>query len=203
MAKCSRSPPPGEAIYDLKLDACQPTAHFLLARQTIQKPAGEHRLGYDKKKMEHVSASLVVFGTLLLGALGFPFPEEAVLSAAGLAAIANLERFMVLAVGAHVGIIAADNLLFAIGRVFGTRLRTHPWLDRWIKPSRRQRVEALIARRGDWAVAVLRFLPGFRSPGFLSLGSLGYPWLRFALLDGFLALISVGIWMGFTFIATH
>lgn len=55
---------------------------------------------------------------------------------------------------------------------------------------------AVRARYSNWVLFVARFLPGLRSPIFLTAGmTRRIPFWRFLLLDGLAALISVPVWV--------
>ncbi len=140
---------------------------------------------------EHLLAALGTFVPLLLGAVGFPFPEEAVLPAGGIAAHPSSSRLFAVILGGYLGVLAADNLLFAAGRFLGPRLLAHPRTGALLSVERRSRIEGFLERRGAWTLVGLRFLPGVRTGAYLSLGMLGYSWRTFLIVDGLMAVLTV------------
>ncbi len=146
--------------------------------------------------MEHLDSALTLFASLILGAFGFPFPEEVILPAGGISAYPSTTRLGIVAGAGYLGIVVADNLLFAVGRLLGARLLERPRFARLFPSHRREKVEGWLSKRGDYAIAMLRFTPGFRAPGYFSAGTLGYSWRRFLLIDSLLAMVSVTLLVG-------
>jgi membrane protein DedA with SNARE-associated domain len=65
-----------------------------------------------------------------------------------------------------------------------------------LAPRRQARVQRLFARHGNRLMFVARFLPGLRTPIYLSAGMSGrVPISRFLVFDGLAALISVPFWV--------
>jgi membrane protein DedA with SNARE-associated domain len=57
-------------------------------------------------------------------------------------------------------------------------------------------VQEKFEKYGTWVLFVARFLPGLRSPIFITAGmTRRVPYWRFLLMDGFAALISVPVWV--------
>ena len=70
------------------------------------------------------------------------------------------------------------------------------WVAYLLTPRRYALVQAKFSRFGNRLMFVARFLPGLRSPIFLTAGmTRRVTFLRFILLDGFAALISVPVWV--------
>jgi membrane protein DedA with SNARE-associated domain len=65
-----------------------------------------------------------------------------------------------------------------------------------LPPRRFAQVQRQFTKHGIWVLFFARFMPGLRSPIFLSAGmSRRIPFLHFLLMDGIAALISVPVWI--------
>ncbi len=139
---------------------------------------------------------IAVFVMLLICGFGVPVPEDVTLVTGGVIAglgFAN-EHNMVL-VGLA-GVLTGDGLIFFLGRTFGDGITRLPLLRRVLTPERFAQAQEKFARYGKWVMFVARFLPGLRTPVFLTAGMTGRvgapTWF---LMDGVAALISVPLWV--------
>jgi membrane protein DedA with SNARE-associated domain len=139
---------------------------------------------------------LAVFVMLLICGFGVPVPEDVTLVTGGVIAglgYAN-EHSMVL-VGLT-GVLLGDGMIFTLGRLFGDHITRVPVLRRILTPERFAQAQDKFAKYGKWVMFVARFLPGLRTPVFLTAGMtrrVGGPTWFF--MDGFAALISVPLWV--------
>lgn len=137
-----------------------------------------------------------VFIVLMICGFGVPIPEDISLVAGGVIAglgYANVHTMVVVGI---VGVLAGDSAMFMIGRIFGERALRLRWVAYLMTPRRYAMVQAKFSRYGNRLMFVARFLPGLRSPIFLTAGmTRRVSFLRFILLDGFAALISVPLWV--------
>lgn len=131
--------------------------------------------------LEHLMTSWwiypALFGLCTLDAFVPVFPSEAPLILAGVYAASdpNGPQLVLIVLVATLGAALGDHLSYGIGRVVGARsLGAHG--------SRRTRtfekVSRVLHERGSWALLVVRFIPGGRSVGTMSLGAARYPLLR-------------------------
>lgn len=128
---------------------------------------------------------------LLAGGLGFPLPEDIPLLAAGVACQAGLARVAVMIAVAMLGVLSGDLLLFSLGRRFGHHIVEHRFFRRFVHPRRLLMAERLFARHGIKILFVGRFLPGIRAMLFMAAGVLKVSPLKFVMVDGLAAGISV------------
>lgn len=155
-----------------------------------------------------------VFFVLLLCGFGLPMPEDVVLVTGGVLAwlASPLEEITVAAmlrdrglltmmVVGLAGILAGDSVIFYAGRKFGARVADFRPLRRIITPEKLELVERKIRHRGNVVVMFARFLPGLRVPTYFTVGHARMPYWKFALYDGFAALVSAPLWVcvGFWF----
>src|SRR6187399_389806 len=132
-----------------------------------------------------------LFLVLILCGLGLPIPEDIVLIAAGALAETDGRHWMETSAIMYGGVMLGDSTIFFAGRYFGGKLRTARWFQRSFSEKKQAKVEALFDRYHSWVLFVGRFLPGLRAPIFFTAGSTRVRFLKFFLLDGLAALISV------------
>lgn len=139
---------------------------------------------------------IAVFGVLVACGFGVPIPEDITLVAGGIMAglgHANVHWMVVVGLA---GVLVGDGLMFTAGKVFGTRILRFRLIARIMTPKRYLQVQEKFEKYGNWVLFVARFLPGLRTPIFISAGISGkVSYTRFFLMDGFAALISVPVWV--------
>lgn len=130
---------------------------------------------------------------LVLCGMGLPIPEDLALLAGGFLAHRGVVKYPVTLVVALLGVVAGDNLLFFLGRRFGTGLVKYLRIGR---PGSQRQIEWLtnfMQRYGHRAILYARFVAGLRALVYLTAGSFGVSPLRFFLYDLAGAAISVPI----------
>jgi membrane protein DedA with SNARE-associated domain len=139
---------------------------------------------------------VAVLVVLMICGFGLPIPEDITLVAGGVIAGLGYANVHAMCAVGIVGVLSGDSIMFMIGRLFGERALRVRWVAYLLTPRRYARVQAKFSRYGNRLMFVARFLPGLRSPIYLTAGmSRRVSFLRFILLDGFAALISVPIWV--------
>lgn len=151
----------------------------------------------------------LVYGGIILfmfaSSFGLPIPEELVLISAGLVAYISLHPSVypppfdgaptvnpyILAGVCFLAVFLSDFIIFQLGRKFGRPLLKSEKLSRFLKPKKVAKVEKWLQKYGAWTSGFFRFTPGLRFPGHLSCGALGLNPIKFVLVDGTAALISV------------
>lgn len=166
---------------------------------------GSHSLG---------AGYLFVFGILLLCGFGFPMPEDVVLVTGGVlawlaspadaATLVGMTRepgLIAMVVVGLFGIVAGDSVIYWAGRRYGRRVAEIWPLRRVVTPSKLERVERLMRRRGKIVVVIARYLPGLRAPTYFTAGHARLPFWEFVIFDSAAALISAPLWvcLGFYF----
>ncbi len=137
---------------------------------------------------------LVAFAMLVAGGVGIPpIPEEIPVIGAGIWVASNPElgpvRWVILPV-CIAGILISDVMLYGIGWWWGSRLWQHRLLARLIPEAKRVQIEANFHRYGVSILLMVRWLPGIRSPMFITAGTMKLPLIRFVIADAIAA--SVG-----------
>ena len=135
---------------------------------------------------------IIAFASLVAAGIGAPIPEELPVIGAGIWVASNPElgvlRWIILPV-CFAGILISDVLLYGIGRLWGTRLLEHRWLACLMPPGRREQIESNFHRYGLRILLMVRWLPGIRSPMFVTAGTMRLPLHRFVIADAIAAVI--------------
>lgn len=139
---------------------------------------------------------LAVFIVLLACGMGVPIPEDITLVTGGvIAGLGKANVHIMVAVG-MAGVLIGDGIMFAAGRMFGHRILKFRPIARVMTPKRYAQVQEKFDRYGNGVLFVARFLPGLRTPIYISAGiSRKISYLRFFMMDGLAAAISVPIWI--------
>jgi membrane protein DedA with SNARE-associated domain len=143
----------------------------------------------------------VMLGILVLCGFGLPMPEDVVLVSGGILASHGVTQFPSVVGVCLAGVLLGDGIVFTLGRTFGPAIKKWRIFQKIMPESRDQRVQHIIHKYGDKVIFMARFMPGLRTPIFLTCGTYHVkPW-KFAAFDGFAALISVPLWIyvGFVF----
>ena len=133
---------------------------------------------------------------LILGTLGLPFPEDAILVSTGaLVAQEVIEPFPAfLVVGCT--LLFTDLFLYSVGRKYGRRLVEHRVFQKRISSDRLSKLENQFARYGSLVVFFGRLLPGLRAQIFLVAGVLRMHRALFLVTDAVSAALTMVLWGG-------
>jgi membrane protein DedA with SNARE-associated domain len=137
-----------------------------------------------------------LFSLLILGGVGFPFPEDITFVLAGILLSQDIIDLGPAFIAVYSGLLIADIILYAMGRKFGRRVVMYKPFAKMLTPERLKRIEYKFATRGTSYILFGRHLAGLRAQLFLVAGVMRMPFLRFILADAFSALFSVTIWGG-------
>ena len=167
-------------------------------------------------------------GVLILAGLGLPLPEDIPLVLSGYLCneeVSPIKYVMVdsdndgvkdtqeesgkkipkvhwLSLAGMIGVLVGDSIVFNIGRhgIEGNNFVARH-LRKVLHSKRREKVERHFAKHGNLTVFAGRFMPGFRSLVFAFAGLSKMSYLRFLMIDGFAAAISVPVfvWLGWRF----
>ena len=139
---------------------------------------------------------VAVFIALMICGAGLPLPEDITLVAGGVIAglgYANVHAMFALAM---FGVLLGDSAIFLLGHHYGARMLKWRLVARVLTPSRYAMVQEKFVRYGNRMLFIARFLPGMRTTVYITAGtSHRVSFLRFLLIDGLAALISVPFWV--------
>jgi len=141
---------------------------------------------------------------LVIAGLGVPIPEDIPLLFSGYLCNpehspitrSDVPHIYLMIIAGMVGVMLGDSIVFNIGRkgVNGNHFAARH-IRKVLHSKRREKVERHFARHGNLTVFVGRFMPGFRSIIFAFAGMSRMSYLRFLLIDGLAALISVPVFI--------
>jgi membrane protein DedA with SNARE-associated domain len=130
---------------------------------------------------------LTTFGSLVVAGIpGVPIPEFLPVMGAGgwLGAHPDVGLIGWLLLPASIlGIVIADCLLFAIGRIFGVRLLNYRLFARILVAEKRERIEQNFHKYGMKVLLFARLLPSLPSLVSITAGTMRVPFLTFLLCD--------------------
>ena len=137
-----------------------------------------------------------VFFVLVICGFGVPIPEDLTLVTGGvISGMGYTNPHIMFAVGMF-GVLVGDGIMFAAGRIWGQKILRFKPIARIMTPKRYEQVQEKFDKYGNWVLCVARFLPGLRTAVFVTAGiSRKVSYLRFIIMDGLAALISVPIWI--------
>lgn len=137
-----------------------------------------------------------VFFVLVICGFGVPIPEDLTLVTGGvISGMGYTNPHMMFAVG-MLGVLVGDGIMFAAGRIWGQKILRFKPIARIMTPKRYAQVQEKFDKYGNWVLFVARFLPGLRTAVFVTAGiSRKVSYLRFLIMDGLAALISVPVWI--------
>jgi membrane-associated protein len=121
----------------------------------------------------------LIGGTIVLGNVGLPVPEETVLLAGGYFAAKRMLTLWVLIPTAIVSATSGDSLGFVIGRRGGRQAILRHGGAVGVTASRIAQVEGFFERYGPWTIFLARFIPGLRFLAGPLAGAFGMPFARF------------------------
>ena len=137
-----------------------------------------------------------VFSVLIACGFGVPIPEDITLVTGGIISGLGYTDVHIMVVVGMAGVLAGDGLVFAAGRIWGDNILKFKPIARVMTLKRYAQVEEKFEKYGNWVLFVARFLPGLRTAVFVTAGiSRKVSYLRFILMDGLAALISVPVWI--------
>ena len=145
-----------------------------------------------------------LFLLLVLGAVGFPFPEDAILILCGFMIHTSAVEPLPALIVVTLGMISTDFFLYYVGRKYGRKVVAHKRFRKIITTRRLARIKKTFDRWGVLVIFLGRHLVGLRSQIFLVAGVLRMPRWKFILADavssmGTLAIMAgAGYWGGST-----
>ena len=143
---------------------------------------------------------LCLFTLLILGTLGFPFPEDGILLLSGfLAAHDVIKPFPAFWV-VYSGLLTTDFLLYLAGKKYGRKLVEHKRFQNILSTARLSKLEERFKRWGVLVVFFGRHLLGLRAQIFLVAGVMRMSWKKFLLVDGASALFTITLWGGLGYV---
>lgn len=137
-----------------------------------------------------------VFGVLLLCGFGLPIPEDISLLAGGIISGMGYTNVHLMVLIGFAGVMVGDSLIYNLGHFFGAKIFEKKFMARSINSKWYDRILKSFHKNGKWVLFAARFMPGLRTPIFLTAGITKFVRFRtFFLIDGLAALISAPVWI--------
>ncbi len=140
---------------------------------------------------------IAVFLVLIACGFGVPIPEDITLVSGGvICGLAATLDVHIMVVVSLLGVILGDGTMFMLGKLLGPRVKKVPVLRRVFTEKSYKKMQEKVHKYGSRILFVARFLPGLRAPIFVTAGiSRRVSYLKFLVMDGGAALISVPVWV--------
>lgn len=149
---------------------------------------------------------LAVFGVLILCGFGLPVPEDITLVSGGVIAglgLGDTNVHIMFLVG-MAGVLIGDGVVFTAGTIYGERILKFKFVARFITETRYKQVQDQFTKYGKWVLFMARFMPGLRTPIFMTAGiSKRVSFMRFFITDSLAAVISVPVWIYLGYFGAH
>ena len=139
---------------------------------------------------------LGIFLLLILGEVGFPFPEDATLILGGIltahGVIKPLPAFLVV----YLGLLITDFSLYVVGKKYGRSIVEHKRFHKIISPDKLSKLEEKFRKWGGLVVFLGRHIWGLRAQIFLVAGVMKMSAIKFLMADGIAAFFTIALWGG-------
>lgn len=150
----------------------------------------------DANVLIHHFPYLGFFILLILGTLGLPFPEDAILILAGFLVANQTIQAIPAFLAIYSGLLITDLLLFSLGKRYGRRLLENRRFHRIVSSERLQKLEEKLKKWGVLIIFFGRHLLILRGQVFLAAGAMRMSLRTFLLADALSALITITLWGG-------
>ena len=137
-----------------------------------------------------------IFLLLVLGGIGFPFPEDTTLILSGFLIAQGIMRPVPAFLVIYPGLLMTDLLLYWVGKKYGRMVVEHKRFRRMISPDRLSKLEEKFKKRDVWVILVGRHLLGLRAQIFLVAGVMRMPAIKFLVADAATALLTIALMGG-------
>ena len=139
---------------------------------------------------------LGIFLLLILGEIGFPFPEDVILILSGFLTahdvIKPLPAFLVV----YLGLLITDFSLYVVGKKYGRSIVEHKRFHKIISPDRLSKLEEKFEKWGGLVIFLGRHVWGLRAQIFLVAGVMKMSAIKFLMADGIAAFFTIALWGG-------
>jgi membrane protein DedA with SNARE-associated domain len=133
---------------------------------------------------------------LILGAFGFPFPEDTTLILCGfLIATDVIKPVPVLSI-VYAVLLATDFAVFSFGRKYGRQIVTHKRFRKFMSLERLSRLERTFNKWGILYIIAGRHIVGLRAQLFIAAGAVRMPKWKFLAADAITAPVTMLVMVG-------
>ena len=142
-----------------------------------------------------------IFALLILGAIGFPFPEDTTFMLCGFLVASGVMELFPSFLVVYTGLLMADFLLYSVGKKYGKMVVEHKRFHRLISPERLLKLEEKFRKRGILLIIFGRHLIGLRAQIFIVAGIMKMSSVKFLIADAATALVTIGLMGGIGYFA--
>lgn len=139
---------------------------------------------------------LGLFSLLILGGIGFPFPEDTTLILCGFLISTHVIKPIPALLVVYSGILITDFGLYIVGKKYGRKIVTHKRFRKIVSPERLAALEDRFNKKGILVILLGRHLVGLRAQIFLAAGVMRMPALKFIMADAFSSLFTMALMIG-------
>jgi len=139
---------------------------------------------------------LGLFALLLLGGIGFPFPEDTTLILCGFLISIHVIKPVPALLVIYAGLLITDFSLYLVGRKYGRTIVNHKKFQKIISPERLAALEDMLNKKGIFVILIGRHLVGFRAQIFLVAGAMRMSALKFIMADAVSSIFTIALMVG-------
>ena len=139
---------------------------------------------------------LGLFLLLILGGIGFPFPEDTTLILCGFLISHDVIKLVPSFVVVYAGLLITDFFLYSAGKKYGRAVISTKMFGRFISLERISALEAKFRKRGVLVILLGRHLVGLRAQIFIVAGIMRMPALKFLIADAVTSVFSIALMVG-------
>jgi len=137
-----------------------------------------------------------LFILLLVGGIGFPFPEDTTLILCGFLIFNGVVRPVPACIVVYSGVLFTDLFLYFVGRKYGRQIVTHKRFRKILTPERLAMLQEKFNKRGGLVLLFGRHFVGLRAQILLTAGVMRMSSLKFLLVDAISALFTIAFMVG-------
>jgi membrane protein DedA with SNARE-associated domain len=156
---------------------------------------GGHEMSEISGVVEHFPY-LGIFVLLVLGAFGFPFPEDTTLILCGFLIAGDVIKPVPALLVVYSALLATDFVVFSAGRKYGRKIVTHKSFHKIISPERLSLLENKFKKWGVLFIILGRHILGLRAQIFIAAGVMKMPPLKFLAADAVTAPVTMLFMVG-------
>jgi membrane protein DedA with SNARE-associated domain len=113
--------------------------------------------------------------------------------------VATIPAFFVV----YAGLLAADFMLYGVGRKYGRMIVTHKRFRKVLSAERLSQLEKIFDRKGILVILLGRHLIGIRAQIFLTAGAMRMPATSFLAADALSSVLTIAVMVGAGYIGGH
>jgi membrane protein DedA with SNARE-associated domain len=144
-----------------------------------------------------------LFMLLILGGIGFPFPEDTTLMLCGFLISHDVVRPVPALAAVYSGILITDFSLYLVGKKYGRAVVTHKRFRKFLSPDKIRVLEEKFRKRGILVILLGRQIVVLRAQIFIVAGIMRMSALRFLAVDSITAIFTIGLMAGAGYLGGH